>query len=89
MTSFPVLAILKLQHEKVRISVKNRLMSKISSNWYFLVLSLSLFIACSKLVTLRLKDFSSVYRGLKGDFREISSLLRAYVNTAMASPLPK
>ena len=31
MTSFPVLAILKLQHEKVRISVKNKLMSKISS----------------------------------------------------------
>ena len=27
----PVLAILKLQHEKVRSSVKNRLMSKISS----------------------------------------------------------
>ena len=31
MTSSPVLAILNLQHEKVRISVKNRLMSKISS----------------------------------------------------------
>ena len=31
MTSSPVLAILKLQHEKVRISVKNKLMSKISS----------------------------------------------------------
>ena len=31
MTSSPVLAILKLQHENVRISVKNRLMSKISS----------------------------------------------------------
>ena len=31
MTSSPVLAILKLQHEKVRISVKKRLMSKISS----------------------------------------------------------
>ena len=31
MTSSPVLAILKLQHEKVRVSVKNRLMSKISS----------------------------------------------------------
>ena len=31
MTSSPVLAILKLQHEKVRISMKNKLMSKISS----------------------------------------------------------
>ena len=31
MTSSPVLAILKLQHEKVRISVKNKLISKISS----------------------------------------------------------
>ena len=31
MTSSLVLAILKLQHEKVRISVQNRLMSKISS----------------------------------------------------------
>ena len=30
-TSSPVLAILKLQHEKVRIGGKNRLMSKISS----------------------------------------------------------
>ena len=29
MTSSPVLAILKLQHEKVRISVKNKVMSKI------------------------------------------------------------
>ena len=31
MTSSPVFAILKLQHEKVRFSVKNKLMSKISS----------------------------------------------------------
>ena len=31
MTSSPVLAILKLQHQEVRISVKNRLMSKLSS----------------------------------------------------------
>ena len=31
MTSSPVLAILKLQHENVKISVKNRLMFKISS----------------------------------------------------------
>ena len=31
MTSSPVLAILKLQHQKVRISGKNRLISKISS----------------------------------------------------------
>ena len=34
MTSSPVLATLKLKHEKVRISVKDRLMSKISSYDY-------------------------------------------------------
>ena len=34
MTSSPVLAILKLQHEKVRISMKSKLMSKISSYDY-------------------------------------------------------
>ena len=38
MTSSPVLAILKLQDEKVRISVQKRLMSKISSYVAFLAM---------------------------------------------------